>query len=182
MRALSGTTSKLRTAEGVDVGHARHRPELGPDHPVEQAAPLLQRQLAAFDGEHEHFAQRGRHRRNSPGDIRRQAAPDAVQALRHLLSRPVDIGAVLEIYCDVRERVFRHRAQHGLVRQAQHLHFDGRGDARLDFLRRHARCLGDNLDLGRRNVGEGIDWQILKRIAAHPDQQGRQHEHQQALR
>ncbi len=67
------------------------------------------------------------------------------------------------------------------MRNPQHFLFDRHGDARLDFLRRHARRLQDDLDLRRRDIGERIDRQAQKSMDAGADQDACDDQHQQAL-
>ena len=106
-------------AERVDVGNPRNRSERGTDDPIEQAAPLGERQLGTVDGEHEHFAERARDRREPAAHALGQVARDIGQAFGDLVARPVDVGAILEVNGDVRKRVFRGGAQDLLVRQSQ---------------------------------------------------------------
>jgi hypothetical protein len=112
-----GHTSKLRTLPPRALTSATpgHRAQGRPDHPVQQAAPLLQRQPFTLDGEHEHLAQRRGDRRHAAADAAGQVGRDVGQALGHLLARPVDVGAVLEIDRHVDDAVLRHRAQHALL-------------------------------------------------------------------
>jgi hypothetical protein len=168
-------------AQCVDVGHARHGTQCGANDPVEQAAPFFQRQLRRLDREHEHLAQRRGDRRNAAGDARGQITDDVVQPLGHLLTGPVQVGAVLEVDRDVHQAVLRHRAQDALLRDAQHLDLDRHRDAALDLLGCHARRLHDDLHLRARHVGEGIDGQRAEGVPAEAGQQHGGQQHEQTL-
>ena len=169
-------------AQRIDIRHARHRTQGGPDHPVEQATSLLQRHLFGLDGEHEHFAERRRDRRHATADAARQIGTDVGQPFSHLLTCPIDVGGVLKIDRDVDDAVLGHRAQDALVGNAQHLDFDRYGDASFDLLGRHARCFHDDLDLRARYVGKRIDRQVAEGIPARTGQQGAGQQDEQALR
>ena len=169
-------------AEGVDVGHAGQAAQRRADHPVEQAAPLGLVELAAFDREHEHLAERCRDRCQAAGCRGGQVLCDVVQALGDLLARPVDVGAVVEVDGDVGDRVLGRGAQHALMRNAEHLQLDRHDDARLDLLGRHARRLHDDLDLCRGHVREGVDRQLAEGLDAQSREQQRENADQQPLR
>ncbi len=187
-QAAGGQALRLRhdlegahlAAQAVDVGDAGDGAQLRADHPVEQGALLGQRQVA-LDGEHEHFAERRGDWRHAAGGAGRQVAHRRGQALADLLAGPVDVGAVLEIDGDVGQRVFRGRAQQALVRDAEHFLLDRHGEAGFDFLRRHAGRLQDDLDLGRRDIGKGVDRQAEESLDAGADEHDGQHQNQQAL-
>ena len=93
-------------AERVDVGHTGDRSKRRADHPIEQRAPLRQRQLGTVDREHEHFAEGARDRRQAAADALGQIAGNVRETFGDLIARPVDVGAVLEIDRDVGERIF----------------------------------------------------------------------------
>ena len=78
-------------AEGVDFRHAGDRAQGRADRPVEQVAALGQRQVAALDAEHEHLAERRGHGGDPAVDAVGQIAPDGVEAVGHLLARPIDV-------------------------------------------------------------------------------------------
>ena len=164
--------------QGVHIGHADDGAQGRPDHPVQHAATFFQRQSFALDGEHEHLAQRRGDRRHAAADATGQVAGDAGQALGHLLARPVDVGAVVEVDRHVDDAVLRHRAQHALFGDAQHLDLDGQRDAAFHLLGRHARGFHDDLDLRARHVGKRVDGQVLEGqpAASHQHQAGDQHE------
>ena len=146
-------------AERIDVGHAGDRAQRRPDHPVEQGPALCERQVGAVDREHEHLAERAGDRGEAAAHAFRQVARDVGQALRDLVARPVDVGAVLEIEGDVGERVFGRRAQDLLVRDPEQLELDRHGNPLLDLLGGEARRLHDDFHLDRRDVGKCIDRQ-----------------------
>ena len=102
------------------------------------------------------------------------------QAFANLLAGPVDVGAILEIDGDIGQGVFRHRAQQALMRNAEHFLLDRHGEAGFDFLRRHAGAQ-DDLDLGGRYIGKGVDGQTEQGLDAGADEQRGEHQHQQAL-
>src|SRR5690606_17697734 len=108
-------------------------------------------------GEHEHVAQRRAHRRKTTADVAGQIFPYGVHAFGDLLPGPVDVGALGEIQRDGTERIFGNRTQDVLLRNAEQFDLYRLRDQRLDFFRRHAGRLDDDLDLGRRNVGKGVD-------------------------
>ena len=168
-------------AERIDVGHAGDVAQLGADGPFEQRALFHQAQ-GAFDGEHEDFAQRRGDGRQAAADGGGQVLQHAGQPFADLLARPEDVRAFLEVQRDVGDRIFGLRAQHGLARDAQQFLLDGGDDARLDFFRRHAGRLQDQLDLGTGDIGKGVDGQRAERLHAGRRHQRGQHQHQQALR
>ncbi len=129
-----------QSAKAVDVGHARHAAQRRTEGPV-QCSPAFGKGLRALDREHEHLAQRRCEWRKATLGARRQILHDAAKAFGHLLARPVDVGAFLEIHRDVSECILRARAKHLGLRQSQQTLLDRRSDARLDLLRRHARRL-----------------------------------------
>ena len=167
-------------AQAVHIGNAGNRAQLRTDDPVQQRPLFGQRQLA-FDGEHEHLAQRRGDRRHAAGNARRQVVHRRGQAFADLLARPVDVGAVLEIDGDVGQRVLRGRAQQALARDAEQLLLDRHGEPGLDFLRRHAGGLQDDLDLRRRDIRKGVDRQAEEGMHAGADQHDGQHQDEQAL-
>ena len=170
-----------QATERVDVGDARHGAQCRPDHPIKQASTFGDGHVFRFHGEHEHLAQRCGDRRHAAADAFRQIDEDAVQPFGHLLTRPVDVGAILKIDGHVDQTVLGHRAQHALVGDAQHLHFDRDRNAGLDLFRGHARRFHDHLDLGAGDVGEGIDRQTLEGEPAGGGQQGGSQQHEQPL-
>jgi hypothetical protein len=148
-------------AQRVDIGHPRHGAQRRAHHPVEHSA-LLGKALRTFQREHVHVGQRrgdGRHASRHRG---RQIAHHTRQALVHLIARPIDIGAVVEIDGDIGNRIFGDRAQDRLMRNAQHLLLDGGDHAAFHLLGRHARSLQDDLDLGRGNVGKASMGRLTK--------------------
>ena len=147
------------TPQRIDVGDTGHGAQRRSNDPIEQAAPLGQRQSLAFDGEHEHFPQRGRDRRHAAGDAGRQTLRQPAQAFADLLARPIDVGAILEVDCHIDQAVLGDRAQDFCFRDAEHFHFDRHRDSAFDFLRRGAGGLHDDFDLGARHIGESVDRQ-----------------------
>jgi hypothetical protein len=102
------------------------------------------------------------------------------QTLVHLIARPIDIGAVVEIDGDIGNRIFGDRAQDRLMRNAQHLLLDGGDHAAFHLLGRHARSLQDDLDLGRGNVGKASMGRLTKGPCPAERQQHRQPQHRHA--
>jgi hypothetical protein len=98
-----------------------------------------------------------------------------------LLARPVGIGAVFEVEGDVGQGIFGGRAQHLLLGDAQHFLLDGHGDAGFDLFWRHARGLQDELDLGARDVGEGVDGEVQPGKDAACGQHGHEQHDQHTL-
>jgi hypothetical protein len=169
------------TAEHVHVGHTRHGPQGRPNDPFQQRAPLGQARIA-IDREHEHLAQRRRHRCHAALDTLGQQVLDIAEPLGNLLPGPVDVGTFGEIERDIGQRILRDGAQHGLIGYAEELHLDRRRDTRFDLLGRHARRLDDDLDLGRRDVGKRVDWQLQKRLQARRREQQRDEHDDHPLR
>ena len=131
-----------------------------PDDPIEDPAQFHVRVAAPLHEEHVDVTQRHGDRCEAALDPLRQAGQHLADPLGHLLARPVDIGRVLEVDGDHRQRVLGDRAQDGLVLDAAHLDLDRVGDPLLDFDRRHPRRLDDDLNLGVRDVGEGVDREL----------------------
>ena len=96
------------------------------------------------------------------------------------MPRPVDVSAFFKVDGDIHQCILCQTAQNGLVRDAQQFGFNRLRDARLHFLRRHARRFQDQLDLCGRDIGEGVDRYLLVRAYAQPGQNERQHEHEPA--
>ena len=67
------------------------------------------------------------------------------------------------------------------MRDAEQLLFDRHGKAGFDFFRGHARRFQDDLDLGCRDIREGIDRQTEESLHTGSNQYGGQHQDQQAL-
>jgi hypothetical protein len=94
-----------------------------------------------------------------------------LQALEHLLAGEVVGGLVVEGEGDHRQAGDRHRAQLGHARHAAHLALDGQRDGALDFFRRLADGLGDDLHLHVLHVGEGFDGDLVDGVEAVAEQQ-----------
>ena len=167
-------------AQAVDIGHARYGAQLRADDPIEEGALLGQRQVA-LDGEHEHLAEGGRDGGHAAGDSGWQVAHGGGQALADLLAGPINVGAVLEIDGDIGQGVLGGRAEQALIRDAEHFLLDGDGQAGFDLLRRHAGGLEDDLDLGRGDIGKGVDGQTQEGLNTRRDQQDGQDHQQEAL-
>ena len=130
----------------IHIGNTGQGAQLRPDDPVEQAAFLRQRQLA-LDSKHQHFAQRGRHRRQPTADPGGKIGHRIGQAFAHLLAGPVNVGAVGKIESDVGDRIFCNSTQRALLRNTEQFQLDRRHDACFHLLRRHSGRLDDDLHL-----------------------------------
>ena len=164
------------TTQGVDISHTRHRAEGGTDHPIEQVTLLHQRQRVTFNGEHEDFAERRRDGRDTAGNTRWQIILNIVQTFGHLLPRPINVRTIGKLEGDVGDSILVGGAQHLLMRDAEHFHFDGYGDTGFNFFRRHARSLEHNFDLYRRHLREGVNRQFSE---SQPTASGDDNDHQQ---
>ena len=169
------------SAERVDVGDAGHCAQGRADGPIEQRPAFCKGQSWALDREHEHLAERTGDRCQAPAHAVRQVTGDIRESLRNLVARPVNIGAVFEIECDVGKRVFGRRAQNLLVRDAKEFEFDWHRYALLDLLRRQARRLHDDFDLNRRDVREGVDRQTRENDHANADKEKHAQQHEKTL-
>ena len=173
--------STHQSAQRIDIRHTWQGAQLRANHPIQQRATLGERELAAFHREHIHLTQRRGDRRQAARRPDWQTGLDVAEAFRHLLARPVNVGAILEINGDIRQRVLGNGAQHMLFWNAQHFRFDGRNNPRLHLFRGHAGRLHDQLHLGRGDIGKSVDRQVLERHGARTDQQQREYCDQQAL-
>ena len=92
-------------ADGSNLGHTGHGPELVLHIPVLQTAQLRQVALAAGVDQDvlQTPANPGGVRAELGGSALRQFACHAAQILQHAAARPVEIGAVLEDDVDERE-------------------------------------------------------------------------------
>ncbi len=168
------------TTQTVDVSDAGNRAQLRANHPVEQGTLVGERHVA-FDGEHEHLAERCGDGCHAAGDAGGQVAHCRGEALADLLACPVDVGAVFEVERDVGQRIFRGGAQQALMRDAEQFLLDRHGEAGFDLFRRHARRLQDNLDLGGRYIGEGVNRQAEESLYTGPDQHDGKNQQQKPL-
>ena len=169
-------------SQSIDVGDTRNRPQRGADDPVEQTPSFRQGQPFAFDDEHIHFPERRRDGCHAARNTGRQAFGEAAQALAHLLARPIDIGAVLEVDGHIDQAVLDHGAQDAGLGDTEHLDLDRHRDPAFDFLRRHAGSFHDDLDLSTRHVGEGVDRQPCVGIPARACEEQRRKQDEQTLR
>ncbi len=166
----------------INVCNARYGPQRGTNDPVEYAAPFSQGQRLALDCEHVHFSERGRDRSHATGDAGRQVFCQAAQAFAHLLTRPVNVGAVLEVNRDIDQAILGDGAEDFGFRDAEHLDFNRHSNAAFDFFRGHPGRFHDDFDLRAGYVREGVDRQAAQSVPARAGHhQGRQ-QHKQALR
>ena len=145
------------------------------------AAQLAARIALALDAVHVDVAQGSGYRCEHHFGVLGQCALGLVQALRDLLARPIDVGAVLEVDDDVGYCVLGGRTQEFQAWDALHLHLDRECDARLDLGRRKPRRLDEHLYLRRRNIGEGVDGQRVECPQATGDHRDGDDQHHQAL-
>jgi hypothetical protein len=173
-QALRGELAGIRqhlegahqTAQRVHVGHAIHGAQSRADRPVLDRAQLAVRVARALDAVHVDVAQGGGDRCEHHLGVFGKRLFDLVQALGHLVPRPVDVGAVNEVDDDVGQSVLGSGTQNLLARDALHFHLDRKGNTRLDLGRCEPRGLDDHLHLRRRDFGEGVDGQSTERPQA----------------
>ena len=105
------------SANRVDLGDALGVAQLRADDPVLQRAEVfrrvsrsisLARALFRLNDIHEDLAESGRDRTELRLKTRRELAPNALQALIHLLTRKVDVRSILENDCYLRQAIARH--------------------------------------------------------------------------
>jgi hypothetical protein len=170
------------SAERIDVGDTLDREESRADDPVEHTTQLHVVVALAFDEEHVDIREWHRDRSETTLDALRQLREDLADALRDLLARPVNVGAVREIDRDDGERVFGQRSQHCLAGNPPDFRFERVGDALFDLAGSHPGSLDDDLDLGVRDVREGIDGEIAKGANADAGEDERENDEKEALR
>ncbi len=167
-------------AKAHHVGDAGRAAQRGLQRPVLQRAHFGERHVGRRD---DHipidFTDRvgeGRQRRLQVG---RQV--DVLQPLEHLLAREVIVGAVRKRQRHDRQPRDRHGTQLRHARHAAHLAFDRQRYRALDFLRRLARDLRDDLDLHVLHVGKSFDRQVAPCVPARNRERQRQRQHEHAL-
>jgi len=87
------------------------------------------------------------------------------------LSGEVDVDVVLEDHGHGRQAEPAYRAKLLEVWQAAHGRFDWEGDGSFHLNRTHWRRLGEDLDLDRGDVWDGVDGQIFERYNPADDQE-----------
>ncbi len=106
----------VEAANRVHLDDARHRSQLGLHHPIVQHAQIDGRVVAALgllgaglglDGVEEDLAEAGSDGPHGEFDTLRQLIFHLLQALVDECARPIDIGAVLEYYGDLRQPIAR---------------------------------------------------------------------------
>ena len=169
----------------VDLGHAGHAAELVGDEPVEDRPQLHRRHarlLGRLDLELEDLAERRRDRPERRRAVaRRDRRGGAAEPLADELPGPVDVGPLVEDDRHHRDPELRDRADLLDVGQAAHRPLDRERQERLDLQRAERRGLGDHLHLHVGQVGHRVDRQVQRRVDAHPRDQERAHDHQEAV-
>jgi hypothetical protein len=95
------------------------------------------------------------------------------EAFQDFLTVPVVLGLIVENEHHAGKAEERRRAQMLEMRQTVHQRFDRNGDLLLDFFRRPAWPLGDEVDVVVRHVRVRLDRQVVKREDAPDEQQQR---------
>jgi hypothetical protein len=157
------------STERVHLDDPRHRAERRTNLPIEQLLELHQRQVITADDELKDFAEPGGDRPEPWLPVlRRHRLLRLAHALRHQLSREVQIGRVVEDDRHHREAVFRERTNLRGARDPGHGALDRDGDVLFDFERRERRRRGDDLHLDVGDVRHGVDGE--RRGGAAPDE------------
>src|SRR6185437_13786394 len=163
-------------APSGDVDHAWHGAEATLQHPVLQGLEIEHRITGRADQPVAVDFTDGAQRRNLRLGIveeRRKLR----QTVQHLLQRLL-VGEVEgELQFDVGQAVQRNRADDVEVLDARDLGLQRKGDVALDFLRRQAGALGDDVHHRRRRVGIGLDVQLLERDQPTDDDGDEQADH-----
>ena len=170
-------------ADACDFGNIGHRLQLVLQEPILQRTQLRQVHLPrAID---QRVLVDPAHARGVRSErrfgLRRQARLDLVQILKHARARPVRIGAVLEQNVD--ERIAEHRVATHRLRSWHRQHRRGQriGDLILDNLRCLAwkRRANDYLHIGQ--VGNRVEWRLVKRPHTPGGHHQRRQQHEEAI-
>ena len=145
-------------AERHHVGNPRHLLQVPLHHPILDL-PQLHRRVALADQRVavDLAGRRGERPERRLDPVRRV---DLRQALVHLLAREVEVGAIVEGEHDERESEDGEGVHAGESGQPVHLVLDGQRHLALHLLRGVSREEGDHLDLGIRQLREGLDRQV----------------------
>ena len=163
-------------AEHRDVGYSGHNAQLAFDHPVLQRLEphhvharrphqLVAKDLADAAGGRDHRQHAGRQHR-------------ILQPVEGLLAHEMIVAAVFELQADETEAIDGVGANELQARRAGDRDLDRDRDVALDFLRRLALLLGDDLDDRRRRVGIRLDVQHQESGIAETEK-GRERDHHQ---
>ena len=164
------------SAEHGDVGDTGHDAQLAFDHPVLQRlelhdvharrpGKLVAKDFADASGGRDHRQDAGRQNR-------------ILQPVDGLLTNEMIVAAVFELQTDKAQSVDGVGADELQAGRAGDRDLDRNRDVALDFLRRLACLLGDDLDDRRRRIGIGLDVQGQESNAADTEK-GRERDHHQ---
>ena len=105
-----------------------------------------------------------------------KAVADFLQSLIDQLTGEVDVNVVLEVHRHVRQAEQAYRTDFLHLRQTRECRLDWRREQLLDILGRETGRFGVDVDLHRRDVGEGIDRYVADRVEA---EEGHHRKHDQ---
>ena len=145
-----------------DLGDALDAGELVAQEPILHGTQLGQVVLFRVERIHERPADPGGVGPEPGRDLGGQFARDAVEILQHPAARPIGIGPVLKDHIDEGKAVKRIAPHHLGFGHRQHLGGDGVGELILHDLRRLARPLGIDDDLGVGQVGDRIEGDVFQ--------------------
>ena len=160
-------------APGVDVGYARHGPQLVFDLPVVERLQLHRAIAFTFERIPIHLAEGRRQRPQRRLEAGRNPAARFVQPFVDELPREIVVHAVSKNNGDQGKTQFGNRADFFGVGKAHHGRLDREGHQLLDLHRRHARRFGDDRDLVVGQVRKRVDGNPVKSVEA-----GRNEHHQ----
>ena len=148
----------------VHLGHTRHGAQPRADGVVVQRLQFGQRERVA--GEHVlvQLSHRGRDGAERGFHAGGQCPLGVVEPLLHELPREVHVDIVGERHRDQREAKLRDRPHPFGVGDPHERRLDGIRDQPLHFLRRHPGGHRDHFDARPRQVGEGVEGDVLQRI------------------
>ena len=103
------------------------------------------------------------------------------QSFRRQPAREINVDVILEVDRDIREPEEGYRTDLLYARQTGHRGFHGKRKEFLHILGSQARAFRIDVDLDRRDIGEGIDGHLLKRTHAERDNGKEPDQHQQPV-
>ena len=170
-----------QSAEAVDVGHARHPAQDWPHDPILKGAQLHGVPPGALERVLVDLAEPSRDGSHLDVHARRQLFACLLESFKDQLAREVVVYVVLEHHGRDRKAELRERPDLGESRQTAHAHLDGVSHELLHLDRRHARGLGEDLDLNIRDIGKRVDRDLTDGVDAEADQRQTSENDEQAL-
>ena len=166
------------SAPRIHLRHAGHGAQARTDHVIVQCLEIGERHRIAGHHVLIQLAHGRRDRTESRFDARRQCTFCIAQTLLHELSREVHVDIVGERHGDERQAELRHRAHALRARCSHERRLDGMSHEAFDLFRRHAGSGRDHLDPRARQIGKGIEWDVLQRVQSrrHDGQRERHHD------